>query len=83
MAPSPSTYEANSAVPSLHSELMANLSAPDIEGIYETQLPALFRIVSQLGCVVQVGQNAPDVLLMKANKSLLCHTDESRGPTLL
>ncbi|XP_043195220.1 DNA polymerase epsilon catalytic subunit A-like [Amphibalanus amphitrite] len=35
-------------------ELMANLSAPDIEGIYETQLPALFRIVSQLGCVVQV-----------------------------
>ncbi|XP_037072699.1 DNA polymerase epsilon catalytic subunit A-like [Pollicipes pollicipes] len=36
------------------SELMANLSAPDIEGIYETQTPALFRIMSQLGCVVQV-----------------------------
>ncbi|XP_064102350.1 DNA polymerase epsilon catalytic subunit A-like [Macrobrachium nipponense] len=32
-------------------ELMADLSTPDIEGIYETQVPLEFRTIAQLGCV--------------------------------
>ncbi|KAK3853994.1 hypothetical protein Pcinc_039493 [Petrolisthes cinctipes] len=35
-------------------ELMADLSTPDIEGIYETQIPLEFRAVCQLGCVCVV-----------------------------
>ncbi|KAK7073292.1 hypothetical protein SK128_028068 [Halocaridina rubra] len=32
-------------------ELMADLSTPDIEGIYETQVPLEFRAIAKLGCV--------------------------------
>nr|XP_053633938.1 DNA polymerase epsilon catalytic subunit A-like [Cherax quadricarinatus] len=35
-------------------ELMADLSTPDIEGIYETQVPLEFRAIAQLGCVCVV-----------------------------
>ncbi|KAG7176387.1 DNA polymerase epsilon catalytic subunit A-like [Homarus americanus] len=35
-------------------ELMADLSTPDIEGIYETQVPLEFRAIAQLGCVCMV-----------------------------
>nr|XP_027207609.1 DNA polymerase epsilon catalytic subunit A-like [Penaeus vannamei] len=35
-------------------ELMADLSTPDIEGIYETQVPLDFRAIAQLGCVCVV-----------------------------
>ena len=42
-------------LPSL-SELATQLSAPDIEGVYETQLPLLFRAVVSLGCVCSVSK---------------------------
>ncbi|KAB7504214.1 DNA polymerase epsilon catalytic subunit A [Armadillidium nasatum] len=35
-------------------ELMADLSTPDIEGIYETQVPLDFRALVQIGCVCVV-----------------------------
>ncbi|XP_050693132.1 DNA polymerase epsilon catalytic subunit A-like [Eriocheir sinensis] len=37
-----------------NNELMADLSSPDIEGIYETQVPLEFRAMVQLGCVCMV-----------------------------
>ncbi|XP_076064206.1 DNA polymerase epsilon catalytic subunit 1 [Oratosquilla oratoria] len=36
------------------SALMADLSKPDIEGIYETQVPLMFRALVQLGCITEV-----------------------------
>lgn len=37
-----------------NNELMADLSTPEIEGIYETQVPLDFRAIVQLGCVCTV-----------------------------
>ncbi|XP_062890220.1 DNA polymerase epsilon catalytic subunit A isoform X2 [Mobula hypostoma] len=37
-------------------EINADLSAPDIEGVYETQVPLLFRALVQLGCVCVVNR---------------------------
>uniref|UniRef100_A0A8B9JNV3 DNA polymerase epsilon catalytic subunit n=1 Tax=Astyanax mexicanus TaxID=7994 RepID=A0A8B9JNV3_ASTMX len=37
-------------------EINADLSAPDIEGVYETQVPLLFRALAQLGCVCMVNK---------------------------
>lgn len=37
-------------------EINADLSAPDIEGVYETQVPLLLRAVIQLGCVCTVNK---------------------------
>ncbi|XP_066459860.1 DNA polymerase epsilon catalytic subunit A [Eleutherodactylus coqui] len=37
-------------------EINADLSAPDIEGVYETQVPLLLRAVIQLGCVCMVNK---------------------------
>ncbi|XP_048412228.2 DNA polymerase epsilon catalytic subunit A isoform X2 [Stegostoma tigrinum] len=37
-------------------EINADLSAPDIEGVYETQVPLLFRALIQLGCVCMVNR---------------------------
>ncbi|KAE8634027.1 hypothetical protein XENTR_v10002174 [Xenopus tropicalis] len=37
-------------------EINADLSAPDIEGVYETQVPLIMRAVSQLGCVCMVNK---------------------------
>lgn len=39
-------------------ELDADLSMPEIEGIYETQMPLLFRAILRLGCVCVVDNNA-------------------------
>ncbi|XP_076845905.1 DNA polymerase epsilon catalytic subunit A [Brachyhypopomus gauderio] len=39
-------------------EINAELSAPDIEGVYETQVPLLFRALVQLGCVCMVNKQA-------------------------
>ncbi|KAF6729526.1 DNA polymerase epsilon catalytic subunit A [Oryzias melastigma] len=38
-------------------EINADLSAPDIEGVYETQVPLLFRALVQLGCVCMVNKH--------------------------
>uniref|UniRef100_A0A7N4NHU2 DNA polymerase epsilon catalytic subunit n=1 Tax=Sarcophilus harrisii TaxID=9305 RepID=A0A7N4NHU2_SARHA len=37
-------------------EINADLSAPDIEGVYETQVPLLLRALIQLGCVCMVSR---------------------------
>uniref|UniRef100_A0A8C5UT22 DNA polymerase epsilon catalytic subunit n=1 Tax=Microcebus murinus TaxID=30608 RepID=A0A8C5UT22_MICMU len=37
-------------------EINTELSAPDIEGVYETQVPLLFRALVQLGCVCVVNK---------------------------
>ncbi|KAK2507903.1 hypothetical protein MC885_010384 [Smutsia gigantea] len=37
-------------------EINTELSAPDIEGVYETQVPLLFRALVQLGCVCVVSK---------------------------
>nr|XP_054300838.1 DNA polymerase epsilon catalytic subunit A isoform X2 [Pongo pygmaeus] len=37
-------------------EINAELSAPDIEGVYETQVPLLFRALVHLGCVCVVNK---------------------------
>ncbi|XP_006147397.3 DNA polymerase epsilon catalytic subunit A [Tupaia chinensis] len=37
-------------------EIGAELSAPDVEGVYETQVPLLFRALVQLGCVCVVNK---------------------------
>lgn len=37
---------------------MQELSAPHIEGIYETQVPLDFRVMVQLGCVCLVSKQA-------------------------
>uniref|UniRef100_F6ZFB6 DNA polymerase epsilon catalytic subunit n=1 Tax=Ornithorhynchus anatinus TaxID=9258 RepID=F6ZFB6_ORNAN len=37
-------------------EINADLSAPDIEGVYETQVPLLQRALVQLGCVCMVSR---------------------------
>uniref|UniRef100_A0A2I3M0C5 DNA polymerase epsilon catalytic subunit n=1 Tax=Papio anubis TaxID=9555 RepID=A0A2I3M0C5_PAPAN len=37
-------------------EINAELSAPDIEGVYETQVPLLFRALVHLGCVCVVSK---------------------------
>uniref|UniRef100_A0A2K5KBR1 DNA polymerase epsilon catalytic subunit n=1 Tax=Colobus angolensis palliatus TaxID=336983 RepID=A0A2K5KBR1_COLAP len=37
-------------------EVNAELSAPDIEGVYETQVPLLFRALVHLGCVCVVNK---------------------------
>ncbi|CAG2199328.1 POLE [Mytilus edulis] len=38
-------------------EISADLSSPDIEGVYETQVPLLFRALVRLGCVVTVNRD--------------------------
>lgn len=37
-------------------ELMGELSTPEIEGIYETQMSLEFRVLVQLGCICAVDQ---------------------------
>ena len=39
-----------------HSELATQLSAPDIEGVYETQVPLDFRAIVTLGCVCSLNK---------------------------
>ena len=40
-----------------YSEISADLSSPDIEGVYETQVPLLFRALVKLGCVTMVNRD--------------------------
>ncbi|CAH4036854.1 unnamed protein product [Pieris brassicae] len=44
-------------------ELMSELSAPEIEGIYETQMSLEFRVLVQLGCICSVDQQEARRLL--------------------
>ena len=47
----------------LCSELTTQLSAPDIEGVYETQVPLLFRVAVTLGCVCAVNKKFSRMVL--------------------
>ncbi|KAK3107356.1 hypothetical protein FSP39_012618, partial [Pinctada imbricata] len=38
-------------------EISADLSSPDIEGVYETQVPLVFRALVRLGCVTTVNRD--------------------------
>lgn len=47
----------------LNSELATQLSTPDIAGVYETQVPLLFRAVVTLGCVCMVNRKYSKTVL--------------------
>ena len=40
------------------SEISADLSSPDVEGVYETQVPLMFRVLLRIGCVCTVNRDA-------------------------
>jgi len=44
------------------SEINADLLSPDVEGVYETQVPLLFRAVLNLGCICAVSRQVSDTL---------------------
>ena len=46
----------------IFSEINADLSSPDIEGVYETQVPLEFRAVLNLGCVCTVNRDVVKAL---------------------
>ncbi|XP_041968884.1 DNA polymerase epsilon catalytic subunit 1 isoform X2 [Aricia agestis] len=51
-------------------ELMSELSAPEIEGIYETQMSLEFRVLMQLGCVCTVDpQEARRIIQFGSNNT--------------
>ncbi|CAH2045106.1 unnamed protein product, partial [Iphiclides podalirius] len=51
-----------------HEELMGELSAPEIEGIYETQMSLEFRVLVTLGCICVVDpQEAKKLIQMGSN----------------
>ncbi|XP_046997014.1 DNA polymerase epsilon catalytic subunit 1 [Schistocerca americana] len=50
-------------------ELLADLSTPDIEGIYETQVPLEFRALVRLGCVCSVERNEARRLAVQGDAS--------------
>ncbi|KAJ8415285.1 hypothetical protein AAFF_G00422650 [Aldrovandia affinis] len=57
-------------------EINADLSAPDIEGVYETQVPLLFRALVQLGCLCMVNkQVVRDLVGREADTFELEHLD--------
>lgn len=47
----------------MNSELATQLSTPDIAGVYETQVPLLFRAVVTLGCVCMVNRKYSKTVL--------------------
>ncbi|XP_072929758.1 DNA polymerase epsilon catalytic subunit 1 isoform X2 [Epargyreus clarus] len=51
-------------------ELMSELSAPEIEGIYETQMSLEFRVLLQLGCICAVDQQEARRLIQMGSNSM-------------
>ena len=45
------------------SELVTQLSSPDIEGVYESNIPLVFRVVVSLGCVCIVNKSYTRMVL--------------------
>ena len=41
----------------LSSEMNADLSSPDVEGVYELQVPLEFRALLRIGCVCKVSRD--------------------------
>ncbi|XP_063387130.1 DNA polymerase epsilon catalytic subunit 1 isoform X2 [Cydia fagiglandana] len=50
-------------------ELIAELSAPEIEGIYETQMSLEFRVLVQLGCICTVDPDEARRLIQQGSNS--------------
>ena len=50
------TYSKTPAIFACCSEINADLSSPDIEGVYETQVPLDFRALISIGCVCTVNR---------------------------
>ncbi|EDV21734.1 uncharacterized protein TRIADDRAFT_30078 [Trichoplax adhaerens] len=48
-------------------ELSAELSSPDVEGVYEAQVPLMFRALVRLGCLCKVNKKA---YLSEASKDI-------------
>lgn len=53
------------------SEISADLSSPDIEGVYETQVPLMFRAILRLGCVCTVSRQVAQSVGHKVTTSVL------------
>ena len=49
---------------------MTQLSAPDIDGVYETQVPLLFRAIVSLGCVVTVSRKYSRAVMRGVSESV-------------
>ena len=45
------------------SELVTQLSSPDIEGVYESNIPLVFRVIVSLGCVCVVNKTYTRMVL--------------------
>ncbi len=53
------------------SEINADLSSPDIEGVYETQVPLMFRALLRLGCVCTVSRDFVKALAGRVSVTIL------------
>ena len=60
------------------SDLVADLSTPDVEGIYETQVPLDFRALVDLGCLCVV-----DKAKVRSNSIGLCCTSQKKPMKIL
>jgi DNA polymerase epsilon subunit 1 len=58
-------------MPVYFSEINADLSSPDIEGVYETQVPLLFRAMLRLGCICAVNRQVAQALRRVKKKIIL------------
>ena len=49
-------------------EISTELAGPDVEGVYETNVPALFRVLVELGCACSVtSEHARFRLVLKSS----------------
>ena len=51
-------------------EISADLSSPDIEGVYETQIPLIFRALVKLGCVTMVNRDFSRCMAGRVSKEV-------------
>ena len=56
----------------LFSEISADLSSPDIEGVYETQVPLLFRALVKLGCITMVNRDFAKFMAGRVRYNFAC-----------
>lgn len=54
------------------SDITADLSSPDIEGVYETQVPLDFRALVDLGCLVTVDRNFAKMMSGRVREFSAC-----------
>ena len=64
------------------SELVTQLSTPDIEGVYETQVPLELRAIVALGCVCTVNKKYARPVLSGVRLSVTVCGQLTRDPGL-